>query len=276
MHRSLLFVPGDQERHLRKARDLPADAVVFELEDGVPAARKGVARKNIAEALRAGGWRQSTYIRLNPIGSPQYVEDCALLEAVAVDGVVLPKVEAPALVAKGLAGLEGGAPRFRVIALIESFRAMESLHELSRIPGVFGLGLGLEDLFSDSLLNTAAPGTMAAWVRCRVVAGAKAAGLYCFDSVSLEVGGTALEYECGSARTLGFDGKFGVHPDQVAVINRAFSPTPDERSWACRVLEKVGPAVEVGYRLVDGEFITPPKIRKARHIMSLCERYGEI
>jgi citrate lyase subunit beta/citryl-CoA lyase len=250
-----LYVPADRPDRVEKAIASPAHAVIVDLEDGVPPAAKDEARANLAGLL--GSPREKpVYVRIN-------AGDGADLEAVAglaVAGLFVPKVESPGDV------IAAGAP---VHALIESPAGLEAAYEIARHPLVAGISLGEADLRS----RTGALEAGLDWPRSRIVNAAVAAGLprppqSVYTNVrNLE----GLAESCRRGRALGHLGRAAIHPDQLAVIEREYLPTPDEVERARATIERLEAGVGT---LAGGDFVDAAMLGAARQILAIAERYG--
>jgi citrate lyase subunit beta/citryl-CoA lyase len=226
--------------------------VIVDLEDGVTAAAKEIARANLAQLPPA---EKPIYVRVN-------AGDAADLEALAslsLDGVVVPKVEQPDDVPE----LE-----LPVIALIESAAGLEAAYEIARHPRVAGLGLGEADLRSQT------GATDHDWARARLVNAAVAAGLprpaqSVYPSLKDLEG---LERSCRRGRELGHLGRTAIHPAQLPVIEAVYLPTADEVERARETISRLD-ADGVGV-LGDGEFVDAAMLGAARQVVALAERYG--
>lgn len=268
-HRSWHFVPAHRPDYLERAFEIAADALVFDLEDGVPDGEKDNARSHLAAFLKA---RRSIdhdrcYLRVNS-DPTAFRQDLALLRRWSFGGVVVPKVNTPGVLKSRMRAIARGTSAGRRIALIESFRAVSCLNSILEAWPLYGVGLGLEDMFSDIDLLPAEAAHLSRHVKLRLVVEAKARGLVAIDSVSLEYRNRAsLARRCAESRSLGFDGMFSIHPNQIEAINTAFSPRPDDIVWARKIARLTSLRGGSGYSKRGGEVISPPKIRKARGIL---------
>ncbi|WP_428031729.1 HpcH/HpaI aldolase/citrate lyase family protein [Ancylobacter sp.] len=240
--RSVLFMPGSNPRALEKARSLPADVVVIDLEDAVAPAAKGEARARVAATLHEGGFApREVVVRTNAADTPWFDEDIAMIAAASgrddgPDALLLPKVSDPetlVVVGRMLEAL-GAAPSLRVWAMIETpiavLRALDiALAAKSPVTRLAALVLGTNDLSKETgtrIVPGRAP--MAGWLSHCVLA-ARAGGVEVLDAVwndFRDLDGFARE--CAEAAMMGFDGKTLIHPDQIAPCNAAFSPPPHE------------------------------------------------
>jgi citrate lyase beta subunit len=280
LRRSFLYVPGSEERKLAKAPMLGADAVILDLEDSVAPERKGEARERIAGVLRtrpnpAVEW----LIRLNGPASPHFQADAACAASAGPDGVVVPKVEDPAMLREvdaRLAAAEREADRaagsLRLFAMIESARAVLNAPAIAAAtPRLQGLILGHVDLLRDLGLTPgpAGQGTVH-HARCHLVLAARAAGIDAVDAISLNIQDhEGLRGEALQAAGMGFIGKQIIHPGQVAVVHEAFTPSAERVRRAERILEawRAAEAEGKGVVALDGMLLEPPVIAMERLVL---------
>ena len=247
--RSVLFMPGSNPRALEKARSLPADALVIDLEDAVAPDAKGEARARVAATLRDGGFKpREVVVRSNGVDTPWFADDLAMIAAASAreegpDALLLPKVNDPETlltVGRALEAL-GAAPSLRLWAMLETpiavLRALDiALAAKNPVSRLAVLALGTNDLSKETgarIVPGRAP--MASWLSHCVLA-ARAGGTGVLDAVwndFRDIEGFARE--CAEAAAMGFDGKTLIHPDQIAPCNAAFSP-PDDEVAAARAL----------------------------------------
>ena len=290
--RSLLFVPGDSERKQAKALQAGADALILDLEDSVAEAALPAARVRVCEFLMAqspGARSQQLWVRPNGVASGKLVDDLEAVLAGRPDGVVLPKVSSvrellevgrqlSALEAR--AGLPEGGTRIIVIAT-ETPRAVLSLGEYSPETAgarLSGLTWGMEDLSAalGALAKTQADGSLTPvfeLARSLCLIAAAAAGVQAIDGVHADFRDRAgLEREVGRARRDGFGGKLAIHPDQVPVINAAFSPTGAELEHARRVVAAFEASPGAGVTSLDGKMLDRPHLVLAQRLLALAAR----
>ncbi|MFM9943085.1 MAG: HpcH/HpaI aldolase/citrate lyase family protein [Hyphomicrobiaceae bacterium] len=243
--RSVLYMPGANARALDKARSLPADALILDLEDAVAPDAKPMARQQIAAALRQGGYgRREIGVRINGFNTPWMGDDIAAVAALAPDAIVLPKAESAADIDRLTDALRrAGAPeRTRIWAMIETPIAILRLPEIAGAARHAGsrlgcLIIGLNDLVKATRAELDANRTAAlSWLSAGVVA-ARAHGLDILDSAYNNFRDDAgLRAECRQGRMLGFDGKTLIHPDQISAANEIFAPPAADVAWARAVI----------------------------------------
>jgi citrate lyase subunit beta / citryl-CoA lyase len=243
--RSVLYMPGSNARALEKARALPADALILDLEDAVAPEAKEAARTQVCGAVQAGGYgAREIVIRINGLETPWGQADLEAAAAAAPDAVLVPKVGGDADLARATEALAraGAAPRTRLWAMIETPLAILNLAEIAeaaKAPGARPacLVLGTNDLVKETRAGPS-DGRLAAlyWLSAAVTA-ARAHGLDVLDGVYNDLkDAEGFRRECQQGRVLGFDGKTLIHPDQIAVANEVFAPAEAEVAWARKIV----------------------------------------
>ncbi|MBB5158751.1 HpcH/HpaI aldolase/citrate lyase family protein [Saccharopolyspora phatthalungensis] len=263
--RSWLYVPAHKTELLAKAMAGAADAVVLDLEDAVPADAKDVARDNAVAAL---GIRhpKPVWVRINALESPWGKADLAAFAGTDAGGLRLPKAEEPDLVR--MAADDTGLP---VHAIIESALGVENAFRLATAhPLVAVLSLGEADLMADLRVRDRAA---LDWVRQRVVNGSRAAGLpspplAAWTDVADLAG---LAEDTAAAKTRGFFGRSVLHPKQIDVVNRLFTPDADEVADARTRLERSRHRRDAAWMDDQGRFVDPALIANARWLVELAD-----
>lgn len=267
--RSFLFVPASDERKLRKALATPADVVVADLEDAVSLEQKDAARVVVRSVLAEPHVGPLVAIRVNGSDTSFFAADVELVQELQPDVLVLPKARPEAVDALGGAG----AP---VVAIIETAVGLNRAYEVALLPRVQALIVGTIDLGVELGLEQRADGLEVLFARSKVVLDSAAARIRApIDRVWTEVrDGEGIEADARFARSLGFRGKACIHPDQVEIVNRVFTPSDEELTRARRVLEAYEQAVGEGEGVtaLDGEMIDLPVVERARQVLALTER----
>jgi citrate lyase beta subunit len=265
--RSFLFAPGGDERKLTKALAAGADAVVADLEDATPAAEKDAARALVATLLAHRATESLRLVRVNGVGTRWFEDDLAAVSALRPDAVVLPKATP-----EGVAALAGVAP---VVAIVETAAGLQRSDELARA-GVAALQLGAVDLGLELGLEPVPGGEHLLFARSKLVLDSAAAGLRGpVDQVWVDTrDGAGLERDGRLARALGFRGKACIHPAQVEIVNRVFTPSEAELARAAALVEAYDEAVGRGAGAValDGEMIDLPVVERARQLLAAAGR----
>ncbi|MDR6294262.1 citrate lyase subunit beta/citryl-CoA lyase [Inquilinus ginsengisoli] len=279
--RSLLYVPGANARALEKARTLPADGLILDLEDSVAPEAKAEARDRVVAAAQAGGWSpREVLIRANALDTPWGMDDLAAIATSDADGVVLSKVERPETVREAGAALSAaGAPDSLALwCMIETplgvLNAAAIAGATPRLAGgrVAGLILGTSDLAKD-LRAAHEPGRqplLTALGLC-LLAG-RAYGLAVIDGVHLDLEDEAgFAESCRQGAALGFDGKSLIHPKTIAAANTAFAPTVEAVENAHRVIAAHAAALAAGrgVTVVDGRLVEALHVSEAERLVAL-------
>lgn len=290
--RSLLFVPGDSERKQAKALQTGADALILDLEDSVAEAALPAARARVRDFLDAhapGARSAQLWVRPNALASGKLLEDLEAVLAGRPDGVVLPKVSSArelrevdrhlsTLEARD--GLAEGSTRVIVIAT-ETPRALLNLGEYSPETAgarLSGLTWGMEDLSAalGALAKTEADGSLTPvfqLARSLCLIAAAAVGVPAIDGVHADFRDReGLEREVARARRDGFRAKLAIHPDQVPVINAAFSPSEAELEHARRVVAAFEASKGAGVTSLDGKMLDRPHLILAQRLLALAKR----
>jgi citrate lyase subunit beta/citryl-CoA lyase len=281
--RSLLYMPGSNPRALEKARSLPADGLIIDLEDAVAADAKAGARAIVAAALAAGGYgSRELVLRVNPLDTPWGHADLAAAATMPIDAVLLPKVESPDRVRLTLSLLDAlGAPEgLAVWCMIETPLGVLAAREIASASSRLGaFVLGTSDLTKE--LHAAATRDRVPLITALglVMLAARGHGLAILDGVHLDLSdeeGFALS--CRQGRELGFDGKTLIHPKQIEPANLAYAPSPQEIEYARRVIAAHAEAVAAGkgVLLVEGKLIEGLHVENARRLLTLAEEIDRI
>jgi citrate lyase subunit beta/citryl-CoA lyase len=243
--RSVLYMPGSNARAIEKARTLPCDGVILDLEDAVAPEAKDEARRQVVQAVGAGGFGpREVFIRTNGLDTPWFADDLTAIAHAAPDAILIPKVAAPdqlQLIGRRLLDMKTDL-KTRIWAMIETPRALFNIEILATQAHdsetrLAGFVLGTNDLAKETRARLV-PGRqpMLAWLSS-CVAAARMHGIAILDGVYNDIGNAdGFERECAQARDFGFDGKTLVHPNQIAVCNAAFSPTLDEVAQARKTI----------------------------------------
>jgi citrate lyase beta subunit len=272
-----MITPGHRPERLAKAVGLAADSLIFDLEDAVPPARKVEARAVVAQALTELSFgRRERAVRLNAIGSADFIADMAALPWARIDAVMLPKVERAEDLQQLDAALDAAAPGrdIAVIATLETPRGiLNALQIADASPRLAAFFLGPGD-YTMQTGGRITPRVLE-FPRQMLVAAAGAVGAQALDAPYLadlrDVVATRQDAE--AARELGFSGKVVFHPDQIAPVNDAFTPSTEEVAKAKRYIAAFQEAAAKGENLayVDGTFIAMDLVPNMERIVALAE-----
>lgn len=282
--RCWLFVPAGRPKLLESAARSRADALVLDLEDGVPTSQKAAARRLAAQWLpRLATRRRRVFVRLNGLGSGLTRDDLLAVAGPKLSGVVLPKTEAAqdlreldVLIRE--AEVENGVRPGEVatVPLIESARGVLRCEQIaSASDRVAALSIGAEDYTRDLGVDRRPDGLALQHIRAVVVQVAAAYALQPVDTPYTDFRDSeGLAQELAIARAVGLKGKFAIHPEQVAPIQEAFTPSPQEVEAARRIVEAYDAAVLDGRAVValNGAMIDAPVAERARAVLAAARR----
>jgi citrate lyase beta subunit len=282
-YRSVLYMPGSRERALEKARSLPADALILDLEDAVAPAEKPRGRELVGEAVEAGGYgRRKVLIRINGLETQWGAEDLARASRAGPDAILLPKVESPETIAHVAAEMAAhGAPeRTRIWAMMETPRGV--LNAAAFAAGharLEGFVMGTNDLAKElGAAHTPDRVPMLTSLGLCLLA-ARAEGLVCVDGVyNAFQDEEGLRAACIQGRDMGFDGKTLIHPAQIAVTNEVFAPSPDDVALARTQVEAFEEATArgEGVAVVNGRIVENLHVATARRLLARAAAIAEL
>ncbi|MDE4190475.1 HpcH/HpaI aldolase/citrate lyase family protein [Phaeobacter gallaeciensis] len=275
-YRSVLYIPGSKPRALDKARNLPVDAVIFDLEDAVSVEEKENARDTLAAALAEGGYgARVRIVRINGLDTQWGRADAGAAAKMDCDAILLPKVSSPADL-DALAEITGDKPLW---AMMETPRGMLNAAEIAAHPKLQGMVMGTNDLAKELQTRFRADRLpmMAGLGLCLLAA--KAEGKIIVDGVyNAFKDDEGLKVECDQGRDMGFDGKTLIHPAQVDVTNTAFAPSEAEIDLARRQIaafEEVEASGQ-GVAVVDGKIVENLHVATAREILAKADAIAAI
>ncbi len=270
-YRSVLYIPGSKERALDKARSLPVDAIIFDLEDAVAADEKDNARETLKAALAQGGYgARVKIVRINGLDTPWGRADAEAVREMDADVVLLPKVGSAADV-DALAAITGDLP---IWAMMETPRGMLNAAEIAAHPLMAGFVMGTNDLAKELQTRFRADRLPLMTSLGLCLLAAKAEGLIIVDGVYNAFKDTeGLAAECAQGRDMGFDGKTLIHPAQVDIANAAFAPSEAEIDLARRQIAAFAEveASGQGVAVVDGKIVENLHVATAREILAKAE-----
>ncbi|MBL6846453.1 MAG: CoA ester lyase [Planktomarina sp.] len=276
-YRSVLYIPGGREGALNKARNIPADAIIFDLEDAVAVTEKVSARATLVQQLLVGGYgRRTKIVRINSLETPWGFSDIVAVAGTSPDVVLLPKVDT----AKKVLELRLEMSKYeslnktKIWAMMETPRGILNAVEIADCPDLDGMVMGTNDLAKD--LNVRFDSTRSPILTALglSILAAKAAGIIILDGVFNAFKDDAgLMLEAVQGRDLGFDGKTLIHPAQVDIVNNVFSPSPIEIELAHRQIEafKEASLNGEGVAVVDGKIVENLHIETARATIEKLE-----
>lgn len=275
--RSVLYVPGANGRALEKARDIPADGLIFDLEDAVAPEAKQWARDCACEAARSGAYQGRTVaIRVNAIGTPWHEDDLAAAAAASPDAILVPKVASAADVRDVESSLQrlGISEGTEFWAMLETPAAVLRSAEIAAGARLSVLVMGTNDLLAELRADDLPDRRPLELSLMMCLLAARASGRTILDGVYNDVRDPAgLEAECVAGRQLGFDGKTLIHPAQVETCNRVFTPSDEELRHARRVVAAFEQAASAGTGVatLDGRLIERLHVDSALRALSKAD-----
>jgi citrate lyase subunit beta/citryl-CoA lyase len=283
LRRSRLYVPGSEPKYFINAALYEPDAVIFDLEDAVHSAEKDTARLLVRNALRAVDCgKVERMVRINQL--PLGLEDLTEIVPESPDVIILPKIENAGQILEVDSVINKIVQRSRVETPIWLFVTLESALGIenafaiaSASPRICALSIGLEDYTADLGVIKTVGGQESLYARTRLINAAKAAGLQASDSVYADVGDlTGLARWAEQSHALGFDGMGCVHPSQIAVVHRAFTPSQAELEKAVRIVEAFQQAQERGLGVVSlgAKMIDAPVVTRALKLVERARLMG--
>ncbi|MDJ1007683.1 MAG: CoA ester lyase [Paracoccaceae bacterium] len=266
--RSVLYIPGSKARALEKARGLPADAIIFDLEDAVAPDEKPAARALLAETLKPGAFgSRATLLRVNGLDTGWGEDDLVVARSMAVDAVLLPKVNGPCDV-DAAAEL---APDALFWAMIETAEGVLNALAIAKHPRIRGFVLGTNDLLKELGAQPVAGRASLSMALQTALLAARSAGIPCVDGVYNAFRDEAgLTAECVQGRDFGMDGKTLIHPAQIDIANAVFAPSETDIAEARRVIAAHESAIAdgEGVAVLDGKIVENLHVETANRVLA--------
>ena len=265
--RSVLYIPASKERALEKARDLAADAIIFDLEDAVAPDEKPAARMLLARVLAEGGYgARLKIVRINGLDTPWGLADAQTFARAQADAILVPKVAGPG----DLDRVAALVPDLPLWAMMETPAGILNAAAIAAHPRLAGLVMGTNDLAKELRAQVRPGRTQLQTALQMCLLAARGQGLPAIDGVYnafKDLDG--LQAECAEGRDLGFDGKTLIHPAQIEVANRVFSPSVAEVELAHRQIEAFEAATRAGQgvAVLDGRIVENLHVAAARDIL---------
>ena len=280
--RSILYMPGSNARAIEKARELPADGIILDLEDAVAPEAKAMAREQIKNALEKGGFGdREIFVRINGLDTRWWVDDLHAIAEARPDAVLVPKISDPHQLQDLAARIVdmGTDPHIRVWAMMETPLAMINVGAIAAAAldsetRLSGFVMGTNDLAKDTRARIV-PGRapMLPWLT-NCIAAARAFGIDILDGVYNDLGNAeGFADECRQARDFGFDGKTLIHPRQIEACNDAFSPAPEEVDAARKIIAAFDLPENQGKGVIqiEGRMVERLHADMARHTVEIAD-----
>lgn len=277
MRRSSLFIPANRPGMMQNAAYFNADSIIFDLEDAISFSEKDAARVLLKEFLDVFKPQYEVIVRINALDHLNGLLDLELLMGSKIDTIMLPKADYNTT--RKLASLLDNFERARkiekktaVVPLIELATSILEVEEISRLERVNGMLLGAEDLTNDLEIERTKTGEEIIYPRARLAFAAHAVKIDAIDTPFTDViDEEGLEADCIRARNLGMTSKSAIHPNQIPIINRIFSPTSKQIAQALKIIE--ASASETGVFSLDGKMIDKPIIERSKKLIEKAKRF---
>ena len=275
--RSVLYMPGANTRALEKAKSLPADSLILDLEDAVAPDAKAQARENIRTALATGFGHREAVVRINGLNTQWGLDDLKAFADTKADAILLPKVESASQIQRVASLLKQFNPAntMKIWAMIETPLAIFHLPEIaSSHPMLEALVLGTSDLVKDLHARHTPSRVETQTALSLSVLAARAHQLCVLDGVHLTLEDEeGLKQSCVQGRDMGFDGKTLIHPSQIAFANEIFGPSSEEIEEAKQRINAYDAAISsgAGIVLLNGKLVEELHIQDAKRILALAD-----
>ena len=273
--RSVIYMPGANTRALEKAKSLPADSLILDLEDAVAPDAKAQARENIRAALATGFGHREAVVRINGLNTQWGLDDLKAFADTKADAILLPKVESASQIREVASLLKQFNPvsTMKIWAMIETPLAIFKLPEIaSSHPMLEALVLGTSDLVKDLHARHTPSRVETQTALSLSVLAARAHQLCVLDGVHLSLDDEdGLRQSCTQGRDMGFDGKTLIHPSQIALANQIFGPLPEEIDEARQRITAYEAAISsgAGIAVLNGKLVEELHIQDAKRILAL-------
>ncbi len=274
--RSVLYMPGANTRALEKAKSLPADSLILDLEDAVAPDAKAQARENIRAALATGFGHREAVVRINGLNTQWGLDDLKAFADTKADAILLPKVESASQIREVASLLKqfNPASTMKIWAMIETPLAIFTLPEIaSSHPMLEALVLGTSDLVKDLHARHTPSRVETQTALSLSVLAARAHQLCVLDGVHLSLDDEdGLRQSCIQGREMGFDGKTLIHPSQIALANQIFGPSLEEIDEARQRITAYEAAISsgAGIAVLNGKLVEELHIQDAKRILALA------
>lgn len=273
MFRSLLFIPGNNPSMLQNADVFLADAIIFDLEDAISIREKNNARNLVKNYLLTSSvLPKQVILRVNPINSEWFKKDIELLKTMKIDYLLIPKTDKSSLQAidKYLSSFEkeNNLVETKIVALVETAMGINDLPIFAENKRLIALLLGAEDLASDLQIKRTETGEEIFYARSKIIFTAAAYNLIAIDTPYTNISNLeGLLKDSTYAATIGMKAKACIHPNQLEVVNKVFSPSDEEIKWAKEVIKVSLDNPQSGAFQFQGKMIDKPILERANKIL---------
>src|SRR5512147_1700440 len=276
--RSVLYMPGSNARALEKAKSIPADALILDLEDAVAPDAKSPARAQVCQAVKDGGYgMRELIVRVNGLATPWGYDDIVQASRCGADAILLPKVESADAIRhlEAIMRANGAPDEMAIWAMMETPRSVLASEQIAAsTPRMQCLVMGTSDLAKE--LDCAHTRERLPFITSLglCLLAARAYGLAILDGVYLDLKDDAgFEFACQQGAEMGFDGKTLIHPNQVAKCNEVFTPRPEDVEWSRKIIaaHSAAAARGEGVAVVDGKLIENLHVESATRLVKMAE-----
>lgn len=286
LRRTMLYVPGNNAGMVKDAHIYRSDSIMFDLEDSVSVREKDAARMLVFSALKTLFYGDvEKVVRINGLDTPFGLEDVNAMVSAGVDVIRLPKTDSAEDLRAVEAAVESAERRFgrpvgstRLMAAIESAKGILNSREIATAtPRLVAIAIGAEDFVTDMHTTRSPEGTEILVARSLLVMAARAAGIMAIDTVFSDINDEeGFLRETRLAKQLGFDGKSVIHPLQISLVNKVYTPTKQEIDKALRVVAGIREAERKGSGViaVDGKMVDKPIVERALRNLELARAAG--
>lgn len=275
--RSALYLPASNLKAIAKARTVPADAIILDLEDAVAPSAKDIARDRACGALTEGGFGgRKVVVRINGRGTAWHEADLAAIAACGPDGILVPKINSAADVSALHLALEA-TPQIELWAMIETCASLANLFEIAAVASTTRLStfvMGTNDLASEMRARVGTGRAALQFALGWSIAAGRTSRLTLLDGVFNDLDDfESFERECEQGAMLGFDGKTLIHPKQIALCNRAYTPSVAEIEWSRSVVNAFDQAENAAFGAiqVQGRMVERLHLEHARRVLALAQ-----
>lgn len=282
MRRSLIFIPGNNPGMLRNADIFSSDAVIFDLEDAVSINEKDNARMLVSNFLQSvEDYPVEVVIRINGFDTPYYRDDLIEVVSDKIDTIMIPKahvedIEKLIEILEKLEKEKKLEKEIKIIPIIELATSLLEVEKIAKMPRVNGILLGGEDYTSDLEVERTIEGNEIFYARSKIVVACKAYQIDAIDTPFTDVNRNDLLLEDAKfSKSLGMNAKTAIHPNQVEIINKVYSPTQEQITWAKRVImaSEEASKKKLGVFSLDGKMVDKPIISRAEKILIKAKKF---
>jgi citrate lyase subunit beta/citryl-CoA lyase len=275
IYKSFLFVPGNQRNKIEKALSMNCDVVILDLEDAVPIDEKQKAREIVNDALKNMEWKNiKKCVRINDLNSKFWLQDVIEISKNEPDIIMIPKVKSSTdilILDRILSNIENNfnLKKIQLIPIIETIEGLRNIYEISRSSErILGITIGIADFCAE--IGCEEDERIIEYLRFQVALAASYSNIQAIDKAYLNIRDIeGLEKEAKMAKKLGFTGKLAIHPSQIEIINRVFTPSVQEIERARKILEAYEEAKRKGIGVIsyEGMMVDEAIIKRIRKVL---------